>query len=40
MTDTGYRHMPIVDADERLVGMVTRGELVAVLNRALLDEGS
>ncbi len=40
MTDTGYRHMPIVDADDRLVGMVTRGELIAVLNRALLDESS
>lgn len=38
MTDTGYRHMPIVDADDRLVGMVTRGELIAVLNRALLGE--
>lgn len=38
MTDRGFRHLPIVDADDRLVGMVTRGELVAVLNRALLGE--
>lgn len=38
MTETGYRHMPIVDADDRLVGMVTRGELIAVLHRMLLGE--
>lgn len=38
MTDSGHRHLPIVDDDDRLVGMVTRGELVAVLNRALLGE--
>jgi CBS domain-containing membrane protein len=36
MTDSGYRHLPIVDAGGRLVGIVTRGELVAVLHRALL----
>lgn len=38
MTDRGYRHMPIVDAEGRLVGIVTRGELLAVLNRALLGD--
>lgn len=38
MTDSGYRHLPIVDHDGRLVGMVTRGELIAVLNRALLGD--
>lgn len=38
MTDRGYRHLPVVDDSDRLVGMVTRGELIAVLNRALLGE--
>lgn len=38
MTHQGFRHLPVVDADRRVVGMVTRGELVAVLNRALLGE--
>jgi CBS domain-containing membrane protein len=36
MTDEGFRHLPVVDADGRLVGIVTRGELLAVLHRALL----
>lgn len=38
MTHQGFRHLPVVDAGRRVVGMVTRGELVAVLNRALLGE--
>jgi CBS domain-containing membrane protein len=38
MTDRGFRHLPVVDGDGRLVGMVTRGELIAILNRALLGE--
>lgn len=38
MTQHGYRHLPIVDVDGRLVGMVTRGELIAVLHRALLGD--
>ncbi|MGN6605522.1 MAG: HPP family protein [Jatrophihabitans sp.] len=37
MSDRGLRHIPVVDADGRLVGIVTRGELIAVLHRALLD---
>jgi CBS domain-containing membrane protein len=37
MTDRGFRHIPVVDADDRLVGIVTRAELIAVLHRALLD---
>lgn len=36
MTDRGFRHLPVVDDEARLVGLVTRGELVAVLHRALL----
>ena len=41
MTDRGFRHIPVVDADDRLVGIVTRAELIAVLHRALLaDDGS
>lgn len=38
MTQHGYRHLPIVDAGGHLVGMVTRGELIAVLHRALLGD--
>ena len=38
MTGAGYKHVPIVDAEQRLVGVVTRGELIAVLHRALLGD--
>jgi CBS domain-containing membrane protein len=37
MTDLGLRHLPVVDADERLAGIVTRTELIAVLNQALVE---
>jgi CBS domain-containing membrane protein len=37
MSDAGLRHIPVVDADGRLAGIVTRSELIAVLNRALLS---
>lgn len=37
MSDRDLRHVPVVDADRRLVGIVTRRELVAVLHRALLQ---
>jgi CBS domain-containing membrane protein len=40
MTDRGFRHIPVVDADDRLVGIVTRAELIAVLHRALLADDS
>ena len=36
MTSEGYKNVPVVDDDGRLVGMITRGELIAVLHRALL----
>ena len=36
MTDRGLRHVPVVDDEGRLVGIVTRSELIAVLNQALL----
>lgn len=36
MTTEGYKNVPVVDAEDRLVGMITRGELIAVLHRALL----
>lgn len=36
MTQEGYKNVPVVDDDARLVGMITRGELIAVLHRALL----
>ncbi len=38
MTERGYRHVPVVDKAERLVGIVTRTELIEVLNRALLGD--
>ncbi len=31
---TGHHHIPIVDDDKRLVGMITQSDLVAVLGRA------
>jgi CBS domain-containing membrane protein len=30
-TDGGLHHMPVVDADQRLVGMITQSDLIAVL---------
>ena len=39
MTDRGLRHVPVVDDDERLAGIVTRTELIAVLHRALVEPG-
>ena len=36
MSDRGLRHIPVVDPDDRLVGIVTRSELIAVLNQALV----
>jgi CBS domain-containing membrane protein len=36
MTDSGLRNLPVIDDDQRLVGIVTRTELVTVLNRALI----
>lgn len=36
MTEQGLRHIPVVDAEDRLVGIVTRTELIAVLNRVLV----
>ncbi|WGY03893.1 HPP family protein [Nocardioides sp. QY071] len=36
MTTEGYKNVPVVDDEGRLVGMITRGELIAVLHRALL----
>jgi CBS domain-containing membrane protein len=37
MADRGLRHLPVVDGEGRLAGIVTRAELVAVLHRALVE---
>jgi CBS domain-containing membrane protein len=37
MTEQGFRHVPVLTADDRLAGLVTRSELIAVLHRALLE---
>ncbi|WP_345458439.1 HPP family protein [Nocardioides marinquilinus] len=38
MTGSGHKHVPVLDDAGRLAGIVTRGELVAVLHRALLGD--
>lgn len=37
MSDSGLRHLPVVDGEGRLAGIVTRTELIAVLNQALVE---
>ena len=37
MTQTGFKVVPVVDAEGHMVGLVTRGDLIAVLHRALLE---
>jgi CBS domain-containing membrane protein len=32
--DTGHHHIPIIDAEQRLVGIITQSDLVAALSRA------
>ena len=39
MAERGYRHIPVLDADERLVGLVSRAELISVLHRLLVGSG-
>lgn len=36
MTDRGLRHLPVVDEEGQLAGIVTRTELIAVLHQALV----
>lgn len=36
MTDLGLRHLPVVDGGGQLAGIITRTELIAVLNQALV----
>lgn len=36
MTDSGLHNLPVVDGEDHLVGIVTRTELVTVLNKALI----
>jgi CBS domain-containing membrane protein len=37
MSGEGLRHIPVVDDDGRLQGIISRTELIAVLHRALID---
>nr|WP_234820238.1 MULTISPECIES: CBS domain-containing protein [Sinorhizobium] len=37
MTDMGLHHMPVVDADNRVVGIVTQSDLIAALFQGRLD---
>lgn len=37
---TGHHHIPIIDGDQRLVGMVTQSDLVAVLGRGPAGRGA
>jgi CBS domain-containing membrane protein len=39
MAEQGHRHVPVLDADDRLAGLVSRADLISVLHR-LLIEGS
>jgi CBS domain-containing membrane protein len=36
MTERGFRHVPVVDAQARLLGIITRNELIAVMHQALI----
>lgn len=40
MVERGHRHIPVLDADGRLVGLVSRADLIAVLHRLLLEGGT
>ncbi len=40
MTQDGFKVVPVVDEQDRVVGIVTRGDLIAVLHRALLEDRS
>lgn len=37
-SDGGYHHMPVVDEDRQVIGMVTQSDLIAALYRAQLEE--
>lgn len=38
MTQEGFKVVPVVDEHDRMIGIVTRGDLIAVLHRALLED--
>lgn len=40
MTQEGFKVVPVIDEQQRMVGMVARGDLIAVLHRALLEDRS
>lgn len=39
-SDDGFHHLPVVDVQQRVIGMVTQTDLVAALFRNTLDEGA
>jgi CBS domain-containing membrane protein len=40
MVERGHRHVPVLDDDDRLVGLVARADLISVLHRLLLEGGA
>lgn len=37
-SDAGYHHMPVIDEQRRVIGMVTQSDLIAALYRARVEE--
>jgi CBS domain-containing membrane protein len=40
LSDTGLHHIPIIDTERRLAGIVTQSDLVAALYRSRLEEAT
>ena len=38
-SETGHHHIPIIDAERRLTGMITQSDFVRALSRAVQPEG-
>jgi CBS domain-containing membrane protein len=40
MANSGFHHIPIVDAEDRFVGIITQSDLVAALYQTRLAEAA